>query len=76
MTIVEIEAKKLVLENTKQSIVDKTNLELGPLQTQINQIVLRATEVLSRIDGQLLMLEEFRKEFIHEPTVETLGVTP
>ena len=69
MTIIEIEAKKTVLTSTRQDEINKANLELAPLQGQMAQLETRAhqiqlgvTERVSRIDGQLALLEELLVE--------------
>ena len=70
-TIVEIESKKLILENTRKAKVDAANLALAPLQAQsaniekqMNAIVLKATDEIGNINGQLSLLEELRTELL------------
>jgi hypothetical protein len=57
-TLLEIEARIQILEDTRQREAEKANAAMLPLQMQIGQITQRATESLARIDGQLIVLKE------------------
>ena len=86
-TLVDIEAKKTVLEATKKAAVDAANLAISPLQAQISRlendahkVVLEATQKVAHLDGQLATLEEMAVELRGQiadkkaPDVETDAV--
>jgi hypothetical protein len=65
MNLVDIEAKKTVLESQKKAVLDRVNLALAPLQAQVNRLegesnklVIQATGEIGQLDGRLAQLEE------------------
>ncbi len=72
MNLVEIESKISVLESTRDDAARRANADMMPLQNQLNAIAMKATETLARIDGQLSVLGDLRKELLPAP----VGTTP
>ena len=62
MTIVEVESKISVLESMRDAIAKEANLQMGPLNAQLQSVILAATEKLAKIDGQLSVLGELKAE--------------
>ena len=78
MTIIEIEAKRKMLEDARQAAVDRANLQLAPLQAQINQLekaanasAMKATEVIAALDGKIAMLDEVRASLYPAAPIDT-----
>lgn len=71
MTIVEVESKISVLESTRDAIAKEANLQMAPLNAQLQSVILAATEKLAKIDGQLSILAELKAELLPKPAVES-----
>lgn len=83
MNIVEIEAKKSVLQSTKQAAMDKANITLAPIRMQIGQlesqahaVTLRAVEQIANIDGQLAVLDDLARELTPPPARPAIKAVP